>query len=173
MSLNTSNGTIQHAGGDALSLVGVWDIKVIRADGRIETKQITNIVTRAGMNRIANRAVLGTSTPFYVLAIGTATAAHSADSGQGNLGEVIRKSAALVSNSREWIFLQCTVGGFADSVTSVALASGALADFPNSHASTGILGNMVNDISTTLANSDVLDLTVRIRVGSHNLSHST
>jgi hypothetical protein len=117
--------------------------------------------------------VLGTSTPLYTLLIGTQTAAHSLDSVQGGAGEVLRKAAATVSNSREWIFLQCTIGGAADSVTSVQLATGAIVDFPTSHATNGILANLVNDLSTTLANSDLLDLTVRIRVGSHNLSHST
>lgn len=172
MKTQTFNGTI--APPDCLSVIGEWDVKVVRADGRIERKVLKNIVTRAGLNRLANRGIQATgTTPFYVIAVGTATAAHTLDSAQGNLGEVIRKSAALAANSREWLFLQCTIGGFSDSVTSVVLDTGAIADFPNSHASSGILGNMVNGLSTTLANSDLLDLTVRIRVGSHNLSHST
>lgn len=165
------NGTLMPS--DQLSVVGEWDIKVVRADGRIERRTVRNVVTRAGLNRIANRAVLGTTTPLYVICVGTATAAQSLESGQAQLGEVLRKTAATVSNSREFIFLQCTIGGAADGVTSVALETGGIADHPNSHASTGIIANLVTGLGTTLANSDLVDITVRIRVGSHNLSHST
>lgn len=161
---------------DGLSLRGEWDIKVVRADGRIEQKTVRNVVTRVGMNRIAHRAVAADTSPFFYIAIGTATATHSTDSVQAGLGEVKRKASAVGSTqaqSSEWIFLQCTLGGAADSVTSVALDSAGICDFANSHASTGILGNLVNGIGVTLANSDLLDLTVRIRCGSHNGSHTT
>lgn len=172
-------GTIapEHGFDDSISVYGEWEIKVIRADGRVERKFRKNIVTRAGLNRLANRAVQATgTTPFHQIVVGTATAAATLDSAQGNIGEVIRKASAITgasAQSREWTFLQCTIGGFSDSLAGVALDSAAISDYPNSHASTGILANIVNGIGVTLANSDLLDLTVRIRVGSHNLSHST
>lgn len=161
---------------DSVSIQGEWDVKVVRADGQIERKTLRNVVTRAGLNRIAHRAVAHDTSPFFYIAVGTQTATHSLNSAQGTLGEVIRKVSAVGSTqaqSREWIFLQCTLGGAADSVTSLALDSAGISDHPNSHASTGILGNMVNGIAVTLANSDLLDLTVRIRCGSHDISHTT
>jgi hypothetical protein len=161
---------------DDVAVRGEWDIKVVRGDGRIERKTMRNVVTRAGLNRIANRAVATASSPFLYIAVGTQTATHSLNSAQGTLGEVIRKISAVGSTqaqSREWIFLQCTLGGAADSVTSLVLDSAGISDGVNSHASTGILGNVVNGIGVTLANSDLLDLTVRIRVGSHDISHTT
>lgn len=161
---------------DSVAVRGEWDIKVVRADGRIERKTVKNVVTRAGLNRIAHRALAHDTSPFFYIAVGTQTAAHSLNSAQGTLGEVVRKVSAVGSTqaqSREWIFLQCTLGGAADSVTSLALDSAGISDHANSHASTGILGNMVNGIGVTLANSDLLDLTVRIRVGSHDISHTT
>lgn len=161
---------------DNVGIIGEWDIKVIRADGTVERTTRKNVVTRAGLNRIAHRAVAHDTSPFFYIAVGTQTATHSLNSAQGTLGEVIRKVSAVGSTqaqSREWIFLQCTLGGAADSVTSVALDSAGISDHPNSHASTGILGNMVNGIGVTLANSDLLDLTVRIRCGSHDISHTT
>ncbi len=170
--LSKVNGMLQ----DAMPVQGEWDIKVVRADGRIEKKTVRNVVTRVGMNRIAHRAVAGDTSPFFYIAVGTVTATHSTDSVQGGLGEVKRKVSAVGSTqaqSSEWIFLQCTLGGAADSVTSLALDSAGISDFANSHASTGILGNLVNGIGVTLANSDLLDLTVRIRVGSHNGTHTT
>jgi hypothetical protein len=163
--------------GDQIPLLGVIRVRVFRADGRIEEKELKNVVTRSGLNRIANRAVQATGTsPFYILGVGTATATHSLDSVQAGVGEVLRKTSAFTganAQSREWIFAQCTIGGASDSVTSVPLDTVFMADFPNSHASTGIIGGVTNGLGVTLAGSDLLDLTYRFRVGSHNLSHST
>jgi hypothetical protein len=161
---------------DSVAIQGEWDIKVVRADGSIERKTRRNIVTRAGMNRIAHRAVAHDTSPFFYIAIGTQTAAHSSDSAQGTLGEVKRKVSAVGSTqaqSSEWIFLQCTIGGSAESVSSLVLDSAGISDGVNSSSAAGIMGNMVNGIGVTLANSDLLDLTVRIRVGSHNGAHTT
>jgi len=161
---------------DAVSVRGEWDIKVLRADGRIETKHLKNVVTRVGMNRIAHRAVAHDTSPFFYIVVGTVTATHSSDSSQATIGEVKRKVSAVGSTqaqSSEWIFLQCTLGGAADSVTSLVMDSAGISDNANSLANAGILGNLVNGIGVTLANSDLLDLTVRIRVGSHNGAHTT
>jgi hypothetical protein len=161
---------------DDVAVRGEWDIKVVRADGRIERKTVKNVVTRAGLNRIAHRAVAHDTSPFFYIAVGTQTATHSLNSAQGGLGEVVRKVSAVGSvnaQSREWIFLQCTLGGASESVTSLVLDSAGISDHANSSTSVGILGNMVNGIGVTLANSDLLDLTVRIRCGSHDISHTT
>lgn len=165
--------TIQqsHAG-----IYGEWLIEVHRADGTVERKVRRNTVTVPGLNRIANRAVQGTGTsPFYVIAVGTATAAPALTDSQSSLGEVIRKASALTgasAQSREWIFCVATFGGASDSITSLALASAGLSDNPSSLA-TSLLANRVNGLGVTLANSDILSLTVRIRVGSHDTAHTT
>lgn len=157
---------------DHTPVEGLWDIKVVRADGAIEQRTLKNVVTNRGLNRIANRALFGTATPFYVIGVGTQTAAHSLGTVQAGLGEVLRKTGTA-NQSREWLALQCTIGGAADGVTGVALDTCFIADFPNSHASTGIIGNALNGLAVTLAGSDLLDLTVRIRIGSHDLAHTT
>lgn len=161
-------------------LLGEYLIRVVRADGRVEEKVLRNVVTRAGLNRIANRAVQATGTsPFYVIVVGTQTAAHSLDSAQVGIGEVLRKSSNFTganAQSREWIFMQATFGGFADNVTGVLLDTVGMYDYPNSGAtvaSGGTLGSAVNGMGVTLQGSDLLDVTYRARVGSHNLSHST
>lgn len=157
---------------------GEVDVLVVRADGRQERKTVKNVVTYAGLNRIANRAVYAAgTTPFYIIGVGTQTAAHSLGSTQAGLGEVKRKASiitGLSAQSREWIFLNCTLGGAADSVTSVVLDSCGITDFANSYAnpSSNTFCNLVNGLGVTLANSDFLNLTVRIRVGSHDVSHS-
>lgn len=162
---------------DSILPVGEFEAVITRADGRVERRKIRNIVTVAGLNRLANRAVQATgTTPFYIMGIGTATATHSLGSVQAGVGEVSRK-ASIVSGasaqSREWVFMTATWGGAADSITSVALDTVFISDHPNSHASTGILLNAAQGLAVVLANSDFLALTGRVRVGSHDLSHST
>lgn len=162
---------------DSIGMIGGWDVRVTRHDGRVEERYVPNIVLRVGLNRLANRAVQATgTTPFYIIGVGTATAAHSLDSVQAGFGEVSRKTSNVTgaaAQSREWIFLTQTWAGFVDSITSVALDTVFTADFPTSHATNGVYLNAANGLGVTLANSDFLQLTARIRVGSHDLAHST
>ncbi len=162
---------------DTAKLIGEFHVKITRYNGTVEEKVVNNIVTRYGLNRLAARGVTATgNTPFYIIGVGTATATHSLDSGQGQVGEVSRKSSTVSgasAQSREWIFMVATWAGAADSITSVALDSVFISDYPNSHASTGGFLNVANGLGVTLANSDFLALTGRVRVGSHDLSHST
>lgn len=160
---------------------GEWLVEVHRADGRIERKVLRNVVTDRGLNRIANRAVQATgTTPFNYIIVGTATQAGSLNSVQSSLGEVIRRasianpaSTSVVGiQSREWIAMTATFGGSVDGLTGIALDSAAIHDYVNSHATTGIVGNHVNGLGVTLQNSDLLNLTVRIRVGSHDIQHT-
>ncbi|CAB4165503.1 hypothetical protein UFOVP820_61 [uncultured Caudovirales phage] len=178
MSRNISDvfGTIVPSG---IGVFGEWDVRVTRADGTVEEKTLRNTVTAYGLNRIANRAVQATgTTPFYCVAVGTATAAPADTDGPTSLGEVVggRKTSinlGAAAQSREWVFLTSTFGGFADGLTGIALQSAAIADLPTSSAVAGGIGNRVNGLGVTLQNSDLLSLTVRIRVGSHNQAHST
>jgi hypothetical protein len=149
---------------------------VTRADGSVEEKWLRNIVTSAGLNRIANRAVEATgNTPFYVIAVGTYTSASDqASHGSTDLGELARKQSintGASAQSREWIFLTASFAGNTDGLTGETIDSCALCDHPNSGS--GIVGNIVHGLDVTLADSDFLQLTGRIRVGSHDISHST
>jgi hypothetical protein len=158
---------------DSSKVYGEYIISVYREDGSIERKVIPNVVTRAGLNRMAHRAVANDTSAFNYLIIGTQTATHSLDSAQAGIGEVSRKAGATVANSREWAYLQNTWGGSSDSLTGVALDSVGITDYANSSAASGILGSAINGMGVTLQNSDLLDVTYRARIGSHNLSHST
>jgi hypothetical protein len=112
----------------------------------------------------------------YIIGVGTQTAVHSLDSAQAGVGEMLRKVSNFVNGaaqSREWIFLQCTIGGASDAMTGIVLDSVFMSDFPTSSNASGIIAGVTNGLGVTLAGSDLLDLTYRFRVGSHNLSHST
>lgn len=167
--------------GSLVPIIGEFQATIIRArpeggwyDPEVRP-WIRNQLTAAGLNRIANRAVAATgTTPAYILGVGTITAAASLDS--VNFGEVAngRKTSTVTGNSaqsREWFFMNATYAGNADSLTGIALDSAAIL----CHASSGqgAVFNIVNGLSVTLQASDYLNLTARIRVGSHDLSHST
>jgi hypothetical protein len=159
-----------------IALVGYWDIEVHRADGRIERKTRKNLVTANGMNRIADLAIAANvvSAANYIV-VGTNTGAPADTDTQAQVGEVTngRKITVAKTQSREWMSLTCTWAGNTDGLTAIALDSAAIADFQSSSASTGIIFNRVNGMGVTLAASDFLNLTVRIRVGSHNQAHTT
>lgn len=155
---------------------GYWDVTVHRADGSIERQTRENIVTRAGLNRLANRAVVAAATtPLNYVGIGSyTTGGNPASLDSTVFGEMSRKITTAGSSSaqsREWVFLSATWAGFADSLTAKLIDSAALLDHVSSGS--GLVANIVQGVNVTLADSDFLNLTCRIRVGSHNLSHST
>ena len=161
-------------------MYGEFQATIVRADGTIEVRPWKrNQLTAAGLNRIANRAIQPTgTTPFYVLGVGTISAAASLDS--TNFGEVANgrktgitnpaSSALSAVQSREWIAVVATWAGFTDSLTGIALESAAILCHMSSGQ--GAVANIVNGLGVTLQNSDFLNLTARIRVGSHDLSHT-
>jgi hypothetical protein len=162
---------------ELVPIYGEWDVKVVRADGTVEKRTLRNLVTSAGLNRIANRAVQAAgTTPFHAVVVGSATATATFTNVQSNMGEMGRKvmiATGASAQSREWIFGVVTFGGAADGVTSLTINCCGLSDHVNSHATTGIIANRVTGLGVTLGDSDFLNLTARIRVGSHDNTHST
>ncbi|MCX8113669.1 MAG: hypothetical protein N3D71_01160 [Burkholderiaceae bacterium] len=162
---------------DQILPFGGFDVTVTRYDGRVERRYVRNIVLKEGLNRLANRVVQGTGTsPFYVIGVGTTTAAHTLNSDQPNWGEVSRKTSNVTgasAQSREWAFMTQTWAGAADGITSVQLETAFISDHPNSHATTGAYFAAANGLSVVLGNSDFLNLTYRVRVGSHDIDHTT
>jgi hypothetical protein len=157
---------------DMLPVVGEFDALIVRADGTVERRHIHNVVTRYGLNRLAARAINATGqTPAYVLGVGTVSAANSIGSGVTNFGEVSRKQASTIVQSQDWFALTMTWAGDTDSLTGIALDSVAILDHVDSGQ--GIAFNIANGLAVTLQASDFLNLTGRIRVGSHDLGHTT
>lgn len=152
---------------ESLQVRGRWKITITRADGTVEESFKDNIVTSAGLNALAGRAILYTTSAFDHMAVGTATATASLGSVQGGLGEVDRKVPTTKASSNEVAYMVNTWGGAADSVTSVALESAAIFNHVNSGS--GIMLNQITGVAATLADSDFLHLEVQIQIGSHNL----
>lgn len=167
------NGTLvpqSHCG-----IEGFWDVEVVRADGRIERTTKRNTVTVTGLNRIAACVVNSAAGVVNAIVVGTATASPALTNSQSSFGEVIRKSFITLganAQSREWIFGVCTLGGAADSVTSLALECAGIT-IGTSSLATSVIINRVNGLGVVLGNSDFLNLTCRIRVGSHDVAHTT
>lgn len=168
--LRVLNGTIDLR--SYVPIEGYMDVKVVRADGTIEFKTLKNTVTVTGLNRLAAAAVSSAAGVVNALVIGSATAAPALTDSQSSFGEVSRKSMISQAQSREWFFGVATWGGAADSVTSVALGSAGLT-IGTSSLATSFIMNRVNGLAVTLGNSDFLNLTVRVRVGSHDVAHSS
>lgn len=146
---------------------GKWHFNITRADGSVESSTVDNIVTKDGLNAIAARMVLSTTSAFAYIAIGTATAAGSLGSVQGGLGEVSRKLASTIASSNEVAILVATWAGNTDSLTGVALASAGIINHASSGS--GTFGNHVNSVAATLAASDFLKVQMEIQIGSHAL----
>lgn len=164
------NGTIDLR--SHVPVEGYWDVKVVRADGSIEAKTIRNTVTVTGLNRIAACAVNSAAGVFNAIIVGSATASPALTDSQSAMGEVSRKSFISQGQSREWFFGVATWGGAADSITSVSLGSAGIT-IGTSSLATSLLANRVNGLGVTLGSSDFLNLTVRVRIGSHDVAHST
>lgn len=157
---------------EGVKVYGEWERKIYRADGTVETVVVKNTPVYKGLNRLAFRATTYTNTVAQYLVVGTQTAAHSLGSGQGGVGEVNRKVAASIVQSQEWFALTSTWGGASDSLTGIVLATAGITDYVNSHATADNFFSLSNSVATTLAASDTLQLTCRVRIGSHNLGHT-
>lgn len=164
------NGTINLQ--SMIPVEGYFDVKVIRADGTMELKTVRNTVTVTGLNRLAACAVNSAAGVVNALVVGSATAAPALTDSQSSFGEISRKSMVSQAQSREWFFGVATWAGAADGITSVTLNCAGLT-IGTSSLATSFIMNRVNGLGVTLGNSDFLNLTVRVRVGSHDVAHTS
>lgn len=160
----------QDAQANGVQVHGTWDIEILRADGSIEHKRLKNIVTKDGLNAIAELMLgdaTGSNSAFKYIAIGTATAAGSLGSVQGGLGEVSRKIGSTIASSGEVAIIVSTWAGNADSLTGIVLGSAGMINHASSGS--GVFGNHVNSVAATLGASDFLKIQMEIQIGSHAL----
>lgn len=153
---------------ESINIQGNWNFEITRANGDIESFDVKNTLTSAGLNELARLGVSnGVGSAFLYLAIGTQTTAGSLGSVLGGLGEVSRKLAATAASSAEYMVLVMTWAGAADSLTSVDLRTASAINHASSGS--GIPLNFVNSVATILAASDFLKVQMDVRVGSHAL----
>ena len=157
----------QNMNKDGIALSGKWIFEITRADGSVEKTEVENTMQYTGLNQVAQMITSNAHSAFLYLAIGTETDAATLES--TNFGEVAngRKLAATATSSHEVAILVATWAGNADSLTGIALGSGAATNHANS--GTGDILNIVNSVSATLQDSDFLKVQMEVQAGSHNL----
>jgi len=148
-----------------LGIRGTFIRTIVRHNGETDRKALPNIVTADGLNNLASRAVVDTTSKYNWLAIGTANYTPHINSQE--ILECDRKQAALISASAELIVCIATWGGASESVTSNELEMAGIANHETSGS--GHYLNVANGLSTVLADSDFLHLEVQVQVGSHNI----
>lgn len=132
-----------------------------------ELLEVQDLITNAGRTYIAQRIGANVNSPMAHMAVGTSvTAAALTDTTLP--GEIKRKAlatnSALVNNVYTAV---ATFGGAAESITSVAITEAGILN----HASSGqgTLFQRVTFAAVTLANSDLVKITLETNVGSNTI----
>lgn len=130
-----------------------------------ETLAVEDLIVNAGRTFLAARIASQVGSPMAYTAIGTvSTAATLTDTAIA--GEIKRKLSAVTSTlSGGTVFTNvATFGGAADTIQSIAIREAGVLN----HASSGqgTMFQRVTFAAVTLANSDILALTMRTIVGS-------
>ena len=150
-----------------ITMGGAMKAKIHRSDGTVEGPwECKNQATSAGLNAVAAMMIVVSGTPYVNVAVGSGTAAGSLGS-TALINEVLRKAGATQTTSRSNIILTTTWGGAADSITSIALEEAGI--FNSASSGAGTMLNKVTGVNATLADSDILNLEMTFRVGSHGL----
>jgi hypothetical protein len=129
-----------------------------------ETICVNDLITTAGRTWLAKRIGLDTGSAMAYMAVGTvSTAAALGDTALS--GEVKRKilstNSAISANVYTAVM---TLGGAADSVSSIAITEAGL--FNHASSGQGTMFQRVTFASVTLAGSDLLKITLETNVGS-------
>ena len=132
-----------------------------------ETPEVADLITNAGRTFLANRIGGSVASAMAYMAIGSgSTAAALADTGL--ISEQKRKAlSANSANTNNVYTAVCTFGGAADVVTSVQITEAGILN----HASSGngTLFQRVTFAAITLADSDLLKITLETNVGSNTI----
>ena len=127
---------------------------------------VNDLIVTAGRVYIAKRIAAGdtVNSAMAYIAVGTATGA-AALGDTTVTGEVKRKITAVTSVLASNVFTAVvTLGGDADSVVSLAITEAGL--FNHASSGQGTMMQRVTFASVTLANSDLLKITLETNVGS-------
>lgn len=156
--------------GDALTLREIVSAHVYRAKpegGYAEPAAVCvgDLIPTVGRTHIAQRMTGDdtVSSKMNYMAVGTGTTAGSL--GSTNIGgEVKRKALAVYSATNNLVTAVATFGGAADTVTSLQIGNAAL--FNHANSGNGTMMQIVQFATVTLADSDLLSITLQTNVGS-------
>lgn len=127
---------------------------------------IEDLVVNTGRTWLAAR-ISGNDTvasPMRYVAVGTVATAPSL-ANTTLAGEIRRKLSAVATNNNGNVWTTtATFGGFADSIQSVAIVEAGV--FNHASSGQGTMLQRVTFAAATLANSDILSVTLQINVGS-------
>lgn len=137
-----------------------------------EVPENVDLIVNNGRIYIARRIVGGDSQPapgsaMAYMAVGTATAAPAL--GDTTLpGEIKRKALSFSSADTNNVYTGVTTfGGAAESVQSIAITEAGI--FNHANSGQGTMMQRVTFASVTLADSDLLKITLQTNVGSNTI----
>lgn len=132
-----------------------------------ERLEVEDLVVNAGRVFLAQRIGADVNSPMAHMAVGTSATAPALT--QTDLpGEADRKALSTNSAQVDNIYTAvATWGGDADSVTSVQIQEAGLFNSPNSGI--GTMFQRVTFATVTLADSDLLKITLETNVGSNTI----
>jgi hypothetical protein len=170
-----------HVNHEPLLIQGVWKVEVWRGDGQTDYNRpadesgfYKNLIVNTGRTYLARRIAGGDSqtapgSAMVAIAVGTGTTAAALTDGStpGLYGEVTRRTLAVNSALSNNVYTATmTLGGAAQSVSSVALTEGGLVN--TTLSGQGTLMQRVVYAAVTLADSDLFALTLQTNVGSNS-----
>lgn len=129
-----------------------------------ESMCVTDLITTAGRTFLAQRIGANVNSPMAYMAVGTS--ATSPALGDTSLpGEVKRKTLSTNSAQTANVYTAvCTFGGAADSVTSLQLVEAGI--WNHASSAQGTLFQRITFAAVTLADSDLVKITMQTNVGS-------
>ncbi len=147
-------------------------VRRTRPDGTVfeERPSVVDLVVNGGRSWLAQRIGGGDSvaSPMAYMAVGTATTAPGLTD-TTLTGEIKRKALAVNSATSGNLYTAvATFGGYADGITSTAITEAGV--FNHAGSGQGTMFQRVTFSAVTLANSDILHLTLETRVGSNTVT---
>lgn len=132
-----------------------------------EEPQMVDLITTAGRVYLAKRIASGdaVASAMAYMAVGTVSNAPAL-ANTTLTGEIVRKALAVSSTTAgDNVYTAvATFGGAAESISSIAIVEAGI--FNHASSGNGALFQRVTFASVTLANSDILKLTLSTNVGS-------
>jgi len=150
-----------------LSLKETVIVQAYRGDGSIQNLEVQDLIVNTGRTFLAQRIGGSVASAMAYMAVGTVTTAASLTD-TTLVGEITRKALAVASATTNNIFQGIsTFGGAADSVQSIAITEAGI--FNHASSGNGTMFQRVTFASVTLADSDLLKVTLETNIGSNTI----